>query len=302
MTGRFGVRFTDDETDLTNFNAQFIGSDAILVAPTIVNIGDSISDSEITGKVGLDYASEGGTLYYTSYSHGYRTGAFNAQAFQDPSEVTGVEPEELDAFELGFKTTFWDKRLSLNASAFYYKYENQQFLNVDQNLIQTLVNIEESKVLGVEVEMVARLSPSVRMQAGLGILDSEVDSGVLSGIDLSGNELPQAPDVNFNLGLDWDVVTSDWGTLSLQLGANYTGEQYFEITNTDRIQADAYWVVNGALKLESADSRWSVSIWTKNAFEEEYVTSAIDLQTFFGYDYTHVGAPRTFGVDVTMRL
>ena len=301
-TARFGVRLTEDETDLSNFNANILGNDGVLVTPTIVAIDDLISDSEVTGKVGIDYVGENGTLYYAHYSRGYRTGAFNAQAFLDVAEVTSVAPEELDALELGVKTSLAEDRVNLNVSVFHYRYDNQQFLNVDESLIQTLVNIDESKITGAEVEIAARVSPSLMLRSGLGVLDSEVDEGVLNGVDLSGNELPQAPDVNFNIGVDWDVFSSERGTLALHVDGSYTGEQYFEVMNTDRIQADAYWVINGALTFESADSRWAVSLWGKNLFEEEYVTSAIDLQAFFGYDYTHVGAPRSYGLDLTLRM
>ncbi len=301
-TARFGIRFTEDETDLSNFNANILGNDGVLVTPTIMAVEDSISDGEVTGKLGIDYVGDDGTLYYANYSRGYRTGAFNAQAFLDIAEVTAVDPEELDALELGVKTSFAEDRVHLNASVFHYRYENQQFLNVDQNLIQTLVNIDESEIIGAEIEVAARLSPSLTIGAGMGMLDSEVNEGVLNGIDLSGNELPQSPDVNFNISADWDVVSSERGTLALHIDGSYTGEHYFEVMNTDRIQADAFWVVNGALTFESADSQWAVSLWGRNLFEEEYVTSAIDLQTFFGYDYTHVGAPRTYGLDLTLRM
>ena len=43
-------------------------------------------------------------------------------------------------------------------------------------------------------------------------------------------------------------------------------------------------------------------LWGKNLADEEYRTSAIDLQSSFGYDYSHVGAPRMVGAEVTFRF
>jgi iron complex outermembrane receptor protein len=301
-TLRFGVRYTEDRTELTDYAAGYYGNDSVLVAPTIAIGKQEFTDNEITGKLGLDYTTEAGHLIYASVSHGYRTGAFNAQAFQDPSEVTQAEPETLDAFEVGFKMTVWDSRLQLNGAAFHYTYENQQFLNVDQNLIQTLINIDESEISGLELELVARPLESLMVRAGVGLIDAEVKEGILTGQDLAGNQLPQAPDLNFNFSADWDLLTNSTGTLTLHVDTSFTDKQYFEVANVGHTEADSYWVTNGKLSFESADSAWAFSLWGKNLFEEEYVTSVLDLQAFFGYDYTHVGAPRTFGADVTFRF
>ena len=175
---------------------------------------DNIDDDEWTGKIGVDYTTEAGHLLYASASHGYRNGGFNAQAFFDPSELTSVDAETLDAFEVGFKSEWLDGSLQLNGAAFFYTYENQQFLNIDPDtLAQTLVNIDESEILGLELELVRARQKPLLLRAGLGLLDTEVTEGTLSGVDLKGNELIMAPELNFQrCAIDWDVVTTDLGT------------------------------------------------------------------------------------------
>ncbi len=301
-TLRMGLRYTEDKSELSDYAAGYYGNDGALVAQTIAIAKDEFIDDEVTGKIGLDYTTEDGSLIYGSFSHGYRNGAFNAQAFQDPSEVTKVKPETLDGYEIGFKTTFLDNRMQLNGAAFFYTYENQQFLNIDENLIQTLVNIDESEITGLELELVARPAESLIVRTGLGVIDAKVKEGVLNGGDLSGNQLPQAPDLNFNVSADWDLLNNNAGTLTLHVDSSFTDKQFFEVANVGHTQADAYVVTNGKLTFESTDSEWTVSVWGKNLTEEKYVTSVLDLQSFFGYNYTHVGAPRTFGADVTFRF
>jgi iron complex outermembrane receptor protein len=301
-TLRLGVRYTKDESELKNYVANYLGSDDVLVFPTIDIAKRDFTDEEVTGKLGLDYTTDNGNLIYASFSHGYRSGAFNAQAFQDASEVTQVDPESLDAYEIGFKSTFFDSLVQLNGAAFYYTYDNQQFLNVDENLIQTLVNIDESEISGMELELVTRPLESLMIRAGLGLIDAEVTKGFLGGVNLKGNQLPQAPDVNFNLSADWEVLNLNAGTLTLHGDTSFTDTQYFDVFNIDRIEADAYWLTNAQLTFERPDSRWTISVWGKNLADEEYNTSIIDLQAFFGYDYTHVGAGRTYGADLTFRF
>ena len=242
-------------------------------------------------------------MIYGSYSHGYRSGAYNAQAFFDPSELTRVAPEKLDAWEVGFKSSLADGRMQLNGAAFYYDYQDQQFLNVDPvTLAQTLINIDDSEIFGLELELAWLPTADLQLKAGLGLLDSEVKSGVLSGVDLAGNDLPLAPSSSFNLAADWDVLHTGKGTLTLHFDTSYVDDFYFEVFNIERMKQDGYWLSNARAYFTTADERWQFSAWVKNLADEEYRTSAIDLLATFGFDYSHVGAPRTYGADVTFRF
>lgn len=167
---------------------------------------------------------------------------------------------------------------------------------------QTLINIDESEIAGLELELVAHPIESLWLRAGLGLLDTEVTEGVLGGVDLKGNELIMAPEVNFNLAADWDVWTTELGTLMLRLDSSYLDDHYFEIFNVDRLREDAYWVHNARLQFDSSGDNWSVALWSKNLADEQYRTSAIDLQASFGFDYSHIGAPRTYGAEFTYRF
>ena len=186
-TLRFGLRYTDDDSDLRDFNAHYAGNDFTPFFGTI-NGGSfdplatapsqSNSDSEITGRLGIDYRFSNGNLLYASFSQGYRGGAYNGQAFNDPSEANWIEPEYLDSFKVGFKSTWWDGRMRLNAAAFYYDYENQQVLDVNPvTFIQTLQNIDDSEVTGAEIEAAVALKPTLRVQLGVGLLNGEIKSG-----------------------------------------------------------------------------------------------------------------------------
>jgi len=310
-TIRFGLRYTDDQTELNNYSARILGNDFVPLLNTIP--GDpvdpfaaaarkSFADQELSGKIGIDYSLDSGALLYASYSRGYRSGAFNSQAFFDPSELTQVEPEELDSIEIGIKTELLEGRLRLNAAAFHYKYNNQQFLNVDAvTAAQTLINIDESEITGLEAEITAIPVDNLLIRAGIGILDSEVKRGSLGGVDLVGNELLLAPGENFNLSANWTVLNFDVGSVSLMADTAYVGDHYFEIFNIPRIEQEAYWVWNSRVQFDSANENWSAAIWGKNLADERYRTSTIDLAAF-GFDYSHIGAPRTYGAEFTYRF
>lgn len=306
---RYGVRYTRDDAEQNRFNAHLAGADDVPVLGTINGgsadplatiPGQDFSDSEVTGRIGLDYTTPNGTLFYGGFQQGYRGGAFNAQAYYDPGEISIAEPEYLDSFEVGFKSTLWDGRVRLNGAAFSYSYENQQFISIDVvTFVQTLVNIDESEIRGLEIEAAAQLSPAILVQLGVGVLDTEVKKGILAGEDLSGRALPGAPELNVNASVDWDLFSTENGRLTLHLDATFQDETLYAFGLG---MGDSYTVFNGRLSFAALDERWRVSIWGRNLGDEEYFSFWASSLDVLGYVYSHVGAPRTYGAELTYRF
>jgi len=308
---RLGLRYTSDKGDQTSFVSQLRGSDGVPLANLIpgdpidldATASRSLSNSKVTGRVGFDYTTPRRDLLYVSFSRGYRSGAFNAQAFFDPSELTVVAPESIDSYEAGFKSQWLNDRLQVNASVFRFTYRNQQVIDVDPvTLAQPLKNLGKSKVSGGELEIVARPVPDFIVRGGLGLLDAKLETATLRGEDLSGKKLPNAPSATANLSTQWDVV--HWGegtTLTLYADASYSASQYFEPFNVARLRQDAYTLFNARVAIHSAET-WEVAAWGRNLSDKLYITSAADLLGGFGFDYTHRGAPRTYGLEATYRF
>lgn len=238
-------------------------------------------------------------MVYGNYSRGYRAPSFNAQAFFDPSELSVAKAEKIDAFELGLKSQFADRRVTLNMAGFRYTYSNQQFINVDPaTAAQTLLNIPRSQILGGEAELTVRATDMATLRAGVGILDTKIKRGTVSGVDVSGNNLSNAPKLTFTGGVDATVIDGGSGKLSLHGDLNYSSSQYFEVLNIPRLRQKSYVLLSGHIDWESADGRWTASVWGKNLTNKFYFTSRVDLLAGFGFDYNHVGTPRTYGVTV----
>jgi iron complex outermembrane receptor protein len=94
------------------------------------------------------------------------------------------------------------------------------------------------------------------------------------------------------------VIDGSSGKLSLHGDINYASSQYFEVLNIPRLRQDNYVLLAGHIDWESADGRWNASVWGKNLTNKFYFTSRVDLLAGFGFDYNHVGTPRTYGVTV----
>lgn len=294
---RGGLRFTHDKGSQTNFESNALGPNEVFVANLIPSSSLRYSSDNLSGKIGFDYKLGNDKLLYANYSRGYRAPSFNAQAFFDPSELSVAKAEKIDAFELGAKTQFADRRLTLNMAVFHYTYSNQQFINIDPaTAAQTLLNIPKSRIMGGELELTARATDALTLRAGAGLLDTKIKRGMVSGFDVSGNKLSNAPSLTFSGGVDATVVDGDSGKLSLHGDLSYASSQYFEVLNISRLKQKAYALLSGHIDWESANGRWNASIWGKNLTNKFYFTSRVDLLAGFGFDYNHIGAPRTYGV------
>ncbi len=299
---RGGLRYTHDSGDQTNFRSDALGPNHVLVVNLIPNSALHYTTNNLSGKIGIDYKLDGGNLVYANYSRGYRAKSFNAQAFFDPSELSIAKPESVDAFELGAKTQFADRRVTLNMAGFYYKYKNQQFINISPSTAaQTLENIPRSRILGGEAELTARANDRVTLRAGVGLLDTKIQQGIVSGVNVAGHKLSNAPSLTFNGGFDVTAFDGEAGKLSLHGDLAYSASQYFEVINISRLKQKSYALLSGHIDWESANGRWNASIWGKNLTNQFYFTSRVDLLAGFGFDYNHISAPRTYGITVGVK-
>ena len=271
-----------------------------------------VTENEWTGKVSLDYAFKDTMMGYASYSHGYRSGSFNGGLYYVPRPLDGAyaKPEFVDTYEIGLKSDLLDGQLRINAAAFYYDYTDQQFINV-VGVSTFLENAGGSEIKGFELEVWAQPIDNLHLQATLGWLDTEYTELELANtvsadpndqIDLAGNELISAPQLNLSFAADYDVDLSDWGILRIHLNANYQDDQWYSAYNDQigygQIKQDAFWLVNGRLSvIFGAEQNFSLSAWIKNLADEEYDSYAINVQAGFGYDYYLSGPPRTYGLE-----
>lgn len=267
---------------------------------TAATARQDIHNSAWTGRLGLDYTPSKDVLLYGNLSRGYRSGAFNAQFFFDPSEFTAVKPETVDAVEVGFKTAWAGGTLQLDGAVFNYSYKNQQMIDVQSSGHQPLINLGKSTIRGGELELVARPITSLTVRAGLGILDAKVDQGLINNgtQDISGKQLPNAPKVSSTLAGDWDVVrTGDW-RVTMHGDLSYSASQYFEPANVPAIRQGGYTLVNARLSLHNNAGHWEAAIWGRNLGDKFALTAGANLASL-GYYYTHRNQPRMFGLEAS---
>ena len=157
-----GVRYTEEEKTLDYSNVDAPGATGLIsfltsigatsnasaatrpTADTMIRFNKStVGDlarhdkSSVSALLEIDWKPNDDLLVYAKYSRGVKSARFNA-TFLDASGVFGLntlsdipfDDETLTSYEAGFKATILNGTTRLNASAFYYDYENYQTLTL----------------------------------------------------------------------------------------------------------------------------------------------------------------------------
>ncbi len=308
-SAKAGVRWTEEEKavdmaahmyDVDDADADKFYRPELATGPLLQTLAQDEKETwdEVTGEVGLDFRPTEDTLIYGSVRRGFRGGNFNGGALFGQNEAVTVEPEILTAYEIGTKNTFYDGRLQLNASVFYYDYTDMQVYTL-VNAAQQLSNAGKASVTGVEVEIQAQPTENLYLRAGLGMVEAEYEDYINgAGDDLKGNKLPRAPETTFNGLVQYRLPLNIEGRASLQLDLDYKDKVYFTPENVDQLSnEESYWLVNARASYETPEGDIEISIWGKNLTDKEYLATVGDLSAF-GLQQLYYGDPRSYGVTV----
>ncbi|MEM9215820.1 MAG: TonB-dependent receptor [Cyanobacteria bacterium P01_F01_bin.150] len=288
LTLTAGLRYED--TDVTTDYAQtFTSTDGLLVLPLQEFSDLEASGSELLPRFVIDYQINPNLLAYGSITRGYRP---PGASFSPINEDTAVFDGETSwNYELGVKSSWLDDRLIVNLSGFINEISDFQFPSLqDGNL---LVDNADTRVIGSELEIIARPLPGLDLIAGLGLLNSEFRNGndAFTGAPLEGNRTPFAPSLTYNVAAQY---RSDIGILG-RLELVGFGNTFFDDLNT--VEQDSFALVNARLGYEFDD--YGLYVFANNLFDTEYVTQAFNLGT---NTIATFGAPRTVGVQMKARF
>ncbi len=264
-------------------------------------------NNALTGRAALTYTFDSGTLLYASYNRGYRSGAFNGGGYTNSAGITYIKPEYVNAYEIGAKGRFLDRRLSLALAAFYYDYQNQQLQDTRPGPVSFLLNAPKSESYGFEGEATYRASSRFSVNASVGYLHATYKELTLSGTNLAGNDLPFAPRWTAQGGFDWAPLDIAGGPLTFSPNLNYVSRQFFSPFNAvnaaggaqvnSELQQGAYVKVNGAITW----TRGNVTLraWVQNLLQEKTLAYGLDLRgAGFPFNYLVPAQPRTYGGSV----
>ncbi len=257
-------------------------------------------------------------LLYFKLSHGVKSGGFNTAATL-PIALVSVNPEKLNAYELGYKSTWLGGRLTFNATAFHYDYRDVQVNVVGPNpgavggaTVSYLQNAARAKADGAEFELTAHPTDSLSLNAAVGLLYTkfkrfQVNNG---GANLAGNQFVRSPHLTLNAGANYAVPLGQAGTLDLSADARYTSLQFYYVTPQDTanrpiLTQPGYTLANARVTYTTANERISVTGFVNNLLDTTYRNHSLPAYapaTGVLGDTVQYGDPRTYGASLIVRF
>jgi iron complex outermembrane recepter protein len=257
-----------------------------------VSLDAIIKTTEPTGKIALSYLPSPDSTAYVSASRGYKPGGAN------PSNSTNFifQPEKINAYEGGYKGSFFERQLRISSAGFYYDYKNMQTAVFDPVSQNAIVNVPSAKIYGAELETEAQLGP-VTLNAGLAYTESQINQQLsltdsrnpfAGPQDVTGRQLAYAPKWTANVGSIYTVPTRI-GKITATAQYSYTSRAYasvFEASPIDVLGSHSLINLNLALTLKNG---LRVEAYGTNVSNALYAAGTI------GTGSAIWGAPRQYG-------
>ncbi len=280
-------------------------------------------DTKTTFRINLDWTPNERDLWYFSATSGYRSGGFNLVFF---STTFTYDPEELIAYEIGYKGQFFNDTLQVFASTYLYDYENihtfgSEVSQATGGTTSSVLEAPGAEIYGLEGEILWLATDSITVGGNFSYTPSEYTKSLFiqdandprfpddlipnqdTALDIKGNRVLQVPEYKGSAFVTWDKPLGDRGDLSLTFSASWISEVYFSQFETDLDEAPAYERYDLRGTWMSPDKNWVVTGFVHNLLDEIGIRQIEGHGADDGYRRTgQVTEPRLYGVEVTWNL
>jgi iron complex outermembrane recepter protein len=326
LTG--GLRYNHEEKDIKRY-LELIGTGVLIDVP-YGGVPDATANN-LSPQFTVKYAFTRDFNVYARYAKGFKSGGFNGEtniAGTDPgspgcaapAELTcPYKPEKVDSYEIGFKSQWFDRRLTLNSAFFWDEHKDIQLsiFTATGAAASVVKNAAQAQIRGVEVEVTARPIDTLTLNASVAYLDAEYKKYIEAGVDVSNNRaFPHTPEYTASFGADWEALRGDWGKLNLVGDVSYVDEYYtypyplrtptLSDQNANNTKSPGRTIVNltaNVTDIPLGRSKANVSLWARNVFEEDRPQNFIDFGPGFGgLTVAYFPDPRTVGVTIGARF
>lgn len=242
-----------------------------------------------SGRAGIEYAVTPTANLYATYTRGYKGPAISSAA----GVAFNVDPETVDAYEIGGKFDLLDRKLSLNVAGFINNFRDFQAQVFDPTLNGGLGsfrtgNASELKTRGVEAEAIVRPARGISFNGGVTYLDAKYGNynvacftgqTAAQGCTLAGPSFNAAgtplvgaskwttslaANIDQPIGDDLKVfVTADW---------RYRSRFYYAINDPNTIQP-GYSLVNATVGIGDIGDHARFSVFVRNLFDKRYAAA-----------------------------
>jgi iron complex outermembrane receptor protein len=254
------------------------------------------------GSVRYEFAPTVSAFF--TYSTGYKGQTYDlTTGFNQNRALAGpIRPERSRDRELGIRTQFFNRRLTLNVTLFDTDYDNLQAQTIETLADGTsnfrLTNVGGLNTKGIEFEGSATLSDTLSLGGSATYLDATYSSfaaaqcyplqtaalgcvGTPARQNLTGTKVTQAPDWKFTVNADYSPRLTPTLRGVAQANWQYQSSLYYAARDPQTFQP-AFHIVNLGIGVRDEDRRWEVVGFVNNVFDQQYYSSLVNTAGNFG--------------------
>jgi iron complex outermembrane receptor protein len=276
-------------------------------------------DTKTTGRINLDWNINDSAMMYFSATSGYRSGGYNLVFF---STTAAYDPEELIAYEIGYKTQFLNDTLQLNGSFYFYDYDTIHTVATEVSSIgglsTSVLEAPGAKISGIEAEALWLATDNLTLGGNFSFTPSEytedlfikdtagfdkpdsVFPGANQNVNINGNQLLQVPEVKYTVFGSYRVAMSSGSNLNFSSTYSWVDEVYYSPFENDREKAPSYGRTDLRVNWTSADNQWVVSAFVNNVFDDVGILQVLrNGEDEFFRQSAGTTLPRLYGMEFT---
>ena len=295
-----GIRYTEDKKKFGTYVIEpesWLGPYFTYGFATAEYITDTKKWDDTTFRGLLTYALSDDTMLYASYTQGFKSGGFGSFWIEDaagnvPAYETDItqedgylpgtfEPETVDSYEVGLKSSYLDGRGNFDITLFMYDYKDMQvitYVNVDFDndevpdaFAARVLNVGETDGIGVEATTTIALSNNLMLYLAASYLDTEATGleeicGLEDPLGCEGRPLFWAPEWTAAAKLDGNFPISG-GAITGSFEVFYESKRGGGWENYPEGYIDAYTIANLRVGYQS-DNDWYIQAYAENLFDE----------------------------------
>jgi iron complex outermembrane receptor protein len=254
---------------------------------------------------------------YGSAAQGFRVGGVNGNLPAslcgeeldnlgiDPSNATTFDSDSLWSYEVGFKSTLADNRVTLNGAVFYIDWSDVQQFNRLACGFQFTANAGAAESKGFELELAAAPMDGLTLSAAVGYTDAEItNDGGVAGV-AKGDKIQGVPDWTGTATAQYMWPTfGDWEGM-VRGDFNYYGDSFSannESVGANARKRDSWTGLN--LRGGIINASWDLVLFVDNVTDER--ASLADSRSIAAETPARqrlvVTRPRTIGIEARYRF
>jgi outer membrane receptor protein involved in Fe transport len=314
LTATIGARAYRDTADFSqSTNGLFYGG-----APHSY-VAPPASQSGFTPKYVLEYRVTPDLLTYASAAKGFRDGGANLALPLGPppqgcsqdlaslgvtaSQTATFRSDSLWNYEMGFKSSFLNRRLTMNASGFIIEWDNiQQLIQLPLCGYNFTGNSGKAQSAGFEFEFNGKPVPELTLGLGIGYNSARITQKGLTPQPV-GSPVYQVPDLTLSANAEYDrQLSANWGGFA-RVDYSHVGES-FSANNSELnpLRRPAYNITD--FRFGARSGHFELAAFVKNLTNEH---ASLGDAILIGAELPSqprilINQPRTAGIEARMRF